>query len=72
LSGTFFPLTTLPPAVQVVAQALLPLTHTVSLTRGLILGRVESYLLLNLVWIAAVTPVFFVLSINLMRKRLIK
>jgi lipooligosaccharide transport system permease protein len=72
LSGTFFPLTTLPPPVQAVAQAFLPLTHTVSLTRGLILGKVEWHLLLSLVWIIAVTPVFFVLSINLMRKRLIR
>jgi hypothetical protein len=38
----------------------------------LVSGRVEVFLLLSLVWIVAVTLVFFVLSINLMKKRLIK
>jgi lipooligosaccharide transport system permease protein len=72
LSGTFFPITNLPSQVQIVAQAFLPLTHVVNLTRGLMLGNLESFLLLSLVWIIVVTPVFFVLSINLMKKRLIK
>jgi lipooligosaccharide transport system permease protein len=72
LSGTFFPLTALPATLQVFAQLFLPLTHVVKLTRGLVLGRLELNLLLSLVWILIVTPVFFVLSINLMRKRLIK
>ncbi|HEY4674639.1 MAG TPA: ABC transporter permease, partial [Candidatus Bathyarchaeia archaeon] len=72
LSGTFFPITTLPSQVQIAAQAVLPLTHVVALMRGFILGSIESYLLLSFVWIIAVTAVFFVLSINLMKKRLIK
>jgi lipooligosaccharide transport system permease protein len=72
LSGTFFPLSQLPPVVQTVAQIFLPLTHVVNITRGLVLGRTEVFLLLSLVWIVAVTLVFFVLSINLMKKRLIK
>jgi len=72
LSGTFFPLSQLPPIVQTAAQIFLPLTHVVNITRGLVLGRTEVFLLLSLVWIAAVTLVFFVLSINLMKKRLIK
>lgn len=71
LSGTFFPLTVLPLAGQVVAQAFLPLTHAVSLTRALILGQLNTTLLLNLAWILAVTIVFFIISINLMKKRLI-
>jgi hypothetical protein len=29
-------------------------------------------LILSLVWIAAVTPVFFVLAINMMKRRLIR
>jgi lipooligosaccharide transport system permease protein len=72
LSGTFFPLTSLPAFMQILAKAILPLTQVVSLTRGLILGNLESSLLISLVWIAVVTPIFFILSINLMKRRLIK
>ena len=72
LSGTFFPISTLPLPAQTAAQVLLPLTHIVNLTRGLILGRIEPLLLLSLAWIIIVTPIFFVLSINLMKKRLIR
>jgi lipooligosaccharide transport system permease protein len=72
LSGTFFPLTVLPEAVQVFAKAFLPLTHVVNLARGLVLGNLESSLLISLVWIAVITPIFFVLSINLMKRKLIK
>jgi len=72
LSGTFFPLTSLPPFMQVFAKTFLPLTHVVNLIRSLIIGNLETSLLISLAWIAAVTPVFFVLSINLMKRRLIK
>ena len=72
LSGTFFPLASLPESMQVFAKAFLPLTHVVDLSRGLIIGNLESSLLISLVWIAAVTPIFFVLSINLMKRKLIK
>lgn len=80
LSGTFFPLTVLPDALQSVALAVLPLTHLVDLTRGLVLGKMESFLGLapevlvglSVVWIVIVALVFFVLSIFLMRKKLIK
>jgi len=72
LSGTFFPITALPYALQVFAQLFLPLTHAVTLARALVLGKLELSLLLNLAWLLAVTPAFFVLSINLMKKRLIK
>jgi lipooligosaccharide transport system permease protein len=78
LCGTFFPLTTLPTAAQGAAIAILPLTHVVNLTRGLISGHLEPILGLNpatliivsLIWVIAVTLFFFVLSINLMKKRL--
>jgi lipooligosaccharide transport system permease protein len=72
LSGTFFPLTVFPRSLQVFAQLFLPLTHAVTLTRALALGKLQPTLLLNLAWLLAVTPVFFVLSINLMKKKLIK
>ena len=78
LCGTFFPLTSLPSAAQWAAMAVLPLTHVVNLTRGLVSGHLEPILGLNptaliavsLVWIIAVAIFFFILSINLMKKRL--
>lgn len=72
ISGTFFPLTALPQTIQVISQLFFPLTHTVALTRALILGKLELNLIFNLAWLLALTPIFFVLSINLMKKRLIK
>jgi len=72
LSGTFFPLTSLPQFMQILARAVLPLTHVVNLTRGLMFGNLEPTLLLSLVWIGVVTVVFFLLSINQMKKKLIK
>lgn len=78
LCGTFFPLTSLPVAAQGIATAILPLTHVVNLTRALVTGHLEPILGLNpaiivtgsFVWIVAVTVFFFILSINLMKKRL--
>lgn len=72
LSGTFFPVTSLPEAVQIIARAILPLTHTVTLTRGLMFGNLETSLLISLGWIAVVTPTFFILGIAQMKKKLIK
>jgi len=77
LCGTFFPLTSLPSAAQGVAMAL-PLTHVVNITRGLVSGHLEPILglspavliLVSFAWIIAVTIFFFILSINLMKKRL--
>jgi len=71
-SGTFFPITALPQLTQVIAQLFLPLTHAVSLTRNLILGKLELSLLLSLAWLMVATVIFFILSINLMKRRLIK
>lgn len=80
LAGTFFPLTSpsLPSSVQGLAMAILPLTHIVNITRGVISGHPEPILglspivlvLVSLVWVIAVTIFFFILSINLMKKRL--
>jgi len=80
LSGTFFPLSSLPSPVQTAALAVLPLTHVANLTRGLVLGKIDTFLnlsteatlLLSIVWISVITVVFFILSINLMKKKLIK
>ena len=80
LSGTFFPLGLLPSALQSAALSVMPLTHVVNLTRGLISGKMPSFLglspttllVLAVVWIAAFTLVFFVLAIVLMKRKLIK
>ncbi len=73
LGNTFFPLSRLPEAAQAVVLATLPLTHVVNITRGLVLGALDlNFLLVGIPWIAVGTFVFFVLSINLMKRRLIK
>ena len=79
LCDTFFPLTSLPKAAQGVAMAILPLTHIVNVIRIVVSGRVEpilgqnltTLLLISLIWIIVVSALFFILSINLMKKRLI-
>lgn len=70
--GTFFPITILPATLQLVAQLFLPLTHVIIIARSLTIGIFHFSMLLSFLWILAVTPVFFILSINLMKKRLIK
>ena len=70
-SGTFFPLTLMPIALQYVALALLPLTHIVAIMRMFTLGTVSPVLLLHLAWIIMVTVLCCIVAINLMRKRLI-
>jgi lipooligosaccharide transport system permease protein len=79
LCDTFFPLTSLPKVAQGIAMAILPLTHIVNITRIVVSGRVEPILglnatmllLISLTWIIIVSIFFFILSINLMKKRLI-
>ena len=70
-SGTFFPLSLLPVPVQYFALAFLPLTHVVSIIRSLTFASPGYFMLFNLAWIAVVTVIFFVLSVNLMKKKLI-
>jgi lipooligosaccharide transport system permease protein len=70
-SGTFFPLTLLPVALQYVALALLPLTHLVAMMRMFTQAAVSPALLLHLAWIIIVTVLCCIAAINLMRKRLI-
>jgi lipooligosaccharide transport system permease protein len=70
-SGTFFPLTVLPQALQVFAYAVLPLTHVVNICRGITLTLFSSFMLVSLAWITIVTTVLFLLSVNLMKRRLV-
>jgi lipooligosaccharide transport system permease protein len=80
LAGTFFPLTSrsLPPIAQDIAMAILPLTHIVNLIRGVTVGNVEPIfglspvmlISISIVWLVPITVFFFVVAINLMKKRL--
>jgi ABC-type polysaccharide/polyol phosphate export permease len=80
LSGTFFPLTILPTAIQATAFTLLPLTHLVGLIRAFALGRIEPLLglspeavaSLSIVWMLAAALTLFFVSIFLMRRKLVK
>jgi lipooligosaccharide transport system permease protein len=70
-SGTFFPLSLLPASLQYLAYAFLPLTHVVGIMRMLTLPSFSLLALVHLAWIGVVSCVLFILSINLMRRRLI-
>jgi len=72
LSGTFFPLTALPEIFQTVAHVVFPLANAVDIIRALTLGTIETSILFNLAWMLIVTPIFFIMALNLMKKRLIK
>jgi len=70
-SGTFFPLSVLPDALQLVAIAVLPLAQVVTVTRSLTLATLSPLFLYSLAWIASCAAIFFFLSIHLMKKRLV-
>jgi len=70
-TGTFFPLSILPKAIQVIAYFFLPLTHVVLICRMLTLSQVTPQILTSLAWITVVAALAFVLAVNLMKKRLI-
>ena len=70
-SGTFFPLSLLPEFIRYFALAVLPLTHVVIIVRSLTLAQPNSMIPVSFIWIFLVTLIFFVLSVNLMKKRLI-
>ncbi len=70
-SGTFFPLSLLPEIFRYIALAALPLTHVVAIMRMLTLPALSLTGLLHLAWIGAVAFIVCVVSVNLMRRRLI-
>lgn len=71
VSGTFFPISILPIAVQSVIVAIVPLFHVGDISRNLTFGDININILWSLLWILAVTAVFFLIAINLMKRRLI-
>ena len=70
-SGTFFPLTLLPPTLQYLALIFLPLTHVVRPIRALTLNHLDNSILISIGWVLIVTTALFYLSLRLMKKRLI-
>lgn len=71
LSGTYFPLSDLPVAIQFAASTL-PLMHATRLSRALVLGELDPSLWASALWLVVVGFVLSVFAINAMRKRLIK
>ena len=71
LSGVFFPVEQLPPAVQAGARAL-PLYHGVALVRPLLLGELPAGALANLAVLGAYASLGFYIALVLTRRRLLK
>jgi lipooligosaccharide transport system permease protein len=70
-SGTFFSLSLMPDFIRYFALSFLPLTHVVIIIRSLTLSQPDPFMLISFIWVFLVTVIFFVLSINLMKKKLI-
>ena len=71
LSGVFFPVDQMPPALQFVS-GLLPLKHAIDIARPLLSGRVPDGLLLHILVIAAYAVVGYYIALVLTRRRLLK
>jgi lipooligosaccharide transport system permease protein len=71
LSGVFFPVEQLPPALQSVS-AVLPLTHAVAIARALMNGAVPGALLTHLAVLLAYAAVGFQIALALTRNRVLK
>jgi len=71
LSGIFFPLDGLPAWART-ASFFLPLTHVVNMVRPLALGNLSLKMFLDLLLVALVLILFLILSLKMMRRRLIK
>lgn len=70
-SGVFFPLSGMPVIIQKLAW-FSPLFHIVNLTRGLVLGKIEEQLLVDLTWVVVFIFIFSLFSVSLVRKLVIK
>jgi lipooligosaccharide transport system permease protein len=70
LSGVFYPVTSLPAALQTVVQ-ILPLTHAVDLIRPLVAGQPVTQAPLHLAVLAAYAIVGYAIAVRLIRKRML-
>jgi lipooligosaccharide transport system permease protein len=71
VSGTFFPISVLPGALQDVALVF-PLTHVSTVVRDLSLGLYSTDILYSLLYLLVLTLVTFYLAVFLMKWRLVK
>lgn len=67
-SGIFFPLENFPAWIRVIAW-FTPLTHFVDLARDLVLGGINWYIIVDLLWLVIFTLVILTLAIRGVRKR---
>jgi lipooligosaccharide transport system permease protein len=73
VTGTFFPMDVLPPALQTFVLAVLPLSHATIVTRQLMLNRLDvGQILLSLSWITAASAILVILAVLGMNRKLIK
>jgi lipooligosaccharide transport system permease protein len=73
VTGTFFPMDILPPALQTIVLLTLPLAHATIVTRQFMLNRIDfGQVLFSLSWIAAATFILFILAVIAMNRKLIK
>lgn len=70
LCGVFYPIDSLPPALQSFVQVL-PLTHAVALARPLVAGQEVTQAALHLAVLAAYTLAAFQIAVALVRRRLL-
>jgi len=70
-SGVVFPVSSLPKVLQPVVW-FMPLSHPVALARALCTGRIHAGLLLNLLYIAALTALTGYFAVRRLRKRLVQ
>jgi len=71
LSGVFFPLDQLPPAMQVIARGL-PLAHAVELVRPLLRGEVPAHIAVHVAVLLGITVVAYQVALGLTRRRLMR
>ncbi len=70
-SGTFFPISILPQALQYFAFGFLPLANVVNVNRAITMAEFSPMLLYNIVWVLLVALLFFIIALNLMKRRLV-
>lgn len=70
-SGVFFPLDRFPGWMKILSQ-FMPLTHAVTISRGVFSGDYSGQLIFNFLVIFALEIAAFIIGIKLMKKRLIK
>ncbi len=70
-SGTFFPISILPQTLQYFAFGFLPLANIVNVNRAITMAEFSPMLLYNIVWVLLVALLFFIIGLNLMKRRLV-